>query len=91
MKYPKQPNEKEVNNMSDLTVKKLICDNCEKELIIESKYPAKFALELKAINVGKNSSGVTYAVAVYPPIDDSKHFCNINCLSEWAIKIKRGV
>lgn len=69
--------------MSDLTVKRLVCDNCNNELMTVSSYPAKYSLELKAINTNVNNTGAQYAVKVFPPISDTKHFCNLKCLTEW--------
>lgn len=61
----------------------ITCDNCQKELITESSYPAKYSLELKAINTNINNTGASYAVCVHPPIDGVKHFCGKQCLVDW--------
>lgn len=61
----------------------ITCDTCQKELIVDSKYPAHYSLELKAINTGTNSSGSQYAVYVRPPFDGVRHFCGFNCLKNW--------
>lgn len=61
----------------------LICDNCGTELVEDTQYPAKFSLELTAINTGYNTSDITYAVIVKPPFREAKHFCNIQCITEW--------
>lgn len=69
--------------MTDMSTRSIICDNCGKELVVDSSYPATFSLELKAINTGINTSGYKYAVAVIPPIKSTKHFCGLKCLKEW--------
>lgn len=73
--------------MSNKTVESILCDACQAELIEDSSYPAKYSLELKAINTGINSTGVQYAVAMYPPIKETLHFCGLSCLSQW---VKKG-
>lgn len=69
--------------MSDKTVKSLVCDSCGKELVRETSYPAVYALELKAINVNINTTGLVYGACVYPLIDGTMHFCGKSCLSKW--------
>lgn len=72
--------------MSDVTVKKLICDSCGAELITHSPYPAQYSLALDAINTNVNDGGGVYCVMVHPPIDGTKHFCNKKCLRNWLEK-----
>lgn len=60
------------------------CDNCDKELIVDSQYPAKYTLELSCINTGINTANSQYAVYIVPPIEQTMHFCNITCLAAWA-------
>jgi len=67
--------------MSDLTVRRLVCDDCGAELITNTSYPANYALELRAINVNHNTTGLVYGVATLPPIDGTKHFCDKECLN----------
>jgi len=69
--------------MSDKTKRSIICDNCGEELIVDSQYPHKFVLQLKSIDTGINTSGCTYAVAMYPPLNQTQHFCNFKCLKNW--------
>jgi hypothetical protein len=59
------------------------CDNCGKELICDTSYPHVYALELKAIDVNRKSSGAVLCVYVHPPIAGNKHFCNKNCLGDY--------
>jgi len=59
------------------------CDNCGKELICDTQYPHVYALELKAIDVNRNSSGSVFLVRTSPPIDQTKHFCKKKCLWEF--------
>lgn len=69
--------------MTDKTTRSIICDNCSSELIVDSSYPARYSLELRAINTGINTSSIQYAVGVNPPIESTKHFCGMDCLSKW--------
>lgn len=66
----------------------ITCDNCGKELIVDSSYPAKYSLELKVINTGINTSNNVFAVMMYPPFEGTKHFCDIDCLGQWTQKSK---
>ena len=70
--------------MTDNTKKSIVCDYCCTELIVDSRYPSHFSLELKAVDTGINTTGIQYAVSVKPPIDGEKHFCGMECLSLWA-------
>lgn len=63
------------------------CDNCGKELICDTQYPHVYALELKAIDVNRNSIGSVFLVHLSPPIDKTKHFCNKKCLREFLDKV----
>jgi hypothetical protein len=69
--------------MSDKTTRSITCDGCSKELIKDSSYPNNYILELKSKDVAVNSTGLTYAVMMYPKISSTKHFCNTKCLGEW--------
>ncbi len=64
----------------------ITCDACEKELIVDSLRPANYVLELKSVDVGINTSGVTYAVCINPPIKETLHFCGFGCLQDWMNK-----
>lgn len=70
--------------------KSIKCDECEKELIIDSSYPHHYCLELKCIDTGINTSGMTYAVAMYPLLNKSYQFCGFECLSKWMVKTNNG-
>ncbi len=63
--------------------KLVTCDACGNNLTEDTRYPAKYALELQAINVAINTSGSRYAVHVTPPIDGKKHFCSFVCIKNW--------
>lgn len=65
------------------TIESIKCDNCGKELICDTSYPHVYALELKAIDVNRNSTGAVFCVCVNPPIKGIKHFCNKKCLMEF--------
>lgn len=65
------------------TIESIKCDNCGKELICDTQYPHVYALELKAIDVNRRTSGGVFAVVVKPPIAGNKHFCNKKCLMEF--------
>lgn len=69
--------------MTDKTTRSILCDNCQKELIEYTPYPAIYRLELKAIDTNINTTGASYAMYCDPPIDRTKHFCGFACLSEW--------
>ncbi len=60
-----------------------ICDNCDKNLIVDSQYPVHYTLELNVVNTGINTSQSTYCIAMYPPFEGTKHFCNTKCLAKW--------
>lgn len=72
--------------MNKMITKSITCDNCGKELITDTPYPHKFALELRVIDTNRNTSGMRYAVAMLPPFDGNKHFCSKKCLGEWCSK-----
>lgn len=72
--------------MTETIHRKIICDNCGEDLIIHSSYPAKYSLELRAVDTNLNDTGVVYAVHVSPPINGKLHFCNRSCLKEWCEK-----
>lgn len=59
------------------------CDHCDKELTIDSSYPASYGLQLNCVNFGTNTSGVQYAVHMEPPIRRPHHFCGFGCLKSW--------
>ena len=59
------------------------CDQCNKELIVDSQYPAHYTLELKVVNTGINTSNFSYPVSMSPPFKGTKHFCNKECLQKW--------
>ncbi len=59
------------------------CDQCNKELIVDSQYPAHYTLELRVVDTGINTSSIQFAVAMFPPFEGTKHFCNNECLKEW--------
>lgn len=67
----------------DKTQRSIICDTCEKELIVDSSYPHRYALKLSAVDYGRNSSGMVYSVAMLPPLDRDYHFCGMKCLNAW--------
>lgn len=59
------------------------CDFCHKELVVESSYPARYCLELKALDTNINNSGIVFSIAMYPPIKETVHFCDVSCLGKW--------
>lgn len=67
------------------------CDNCNEELIVDSQYPTHYTLELRAVDTGTNTSGMTFAVHVMPPFTGTKHFCNKDCLKQWLVKDNNGI
>ena len=74
--------------MTNKTVRSIICDHCDRELVEDTPYPARYSLELMAVNTNINTSGSEYAVCVYPPIKGIKHFCDFKCLNEWVMEHK---
>ena len=61
----------------------ITCDNCGRELIVDSKYPVHYILELSARNVNVNTSSVVHPIWIQPPVDGIKHYCGPECLSSW--------
>jgi hypothetical protein len=59
------------------------CDQCGKELAVDSSYPARYGLHLESRNYGTNTSGITFAIAMYPPLQNPKDFCGKKCLTQW--------
>lgn len=60
------------------------CDNCE-TVIGSTNYSSEYYLTLS--NSAKPyAGGAVYAMAINPPIDSEKHFCNLNCLKLWIEK-----
>ena len=57
------------------------CDHCYKELIVDSAYPANYALELSCIDTGGNTSGTVYILT--PLLNGKHHFCGLKCLKGW--------
>ena len=70
--------------MSDKTKESVICNACNKELIVNTVAPANFYLELRVQNGNRNETGPISASFVNPPLEESKHFCGLNCLNKWA-------
>jgi hypothetical protein len=56
----------------------------EKELIVDSSYPANYVLELSCIDTGVNTSDIVYSVFMQPILKRKYHFCGMRCLSGWA-------
>ena len=67
-------------------INSIICDNCSRELVVDSSYPNHFSLKLSCIDTGINTTGRQYAVYISPPFKEDKYFCNITCLSSWISK-----
>ena len=63
--------------------KSITCDTCETELHVDTQYPSNYAIEVKSVDLGYNSSNCQYAVAMFPPIKSTMHFCNFKCLHSW--------
>ena len=66
-------------------ISSITCDNCGKELVVDSSYPHHFSLMLSCVDTGINTSDMQYAVMMYPPIKGDKYFCNEECLIAWLI------
>ena len=61
----------------------IVCDECGKEMVIESNYPHRWGLELSCKDFGINKSGFAYAINSPPILDRPFHFCNEDCLKNW--------
>ena len=66
-----------------MKVNSILCDSCNEELIIDSQYPHNFVLELNVVDTGINTKGSVYCVHQEPIFKESKHFCDIKCLTKW--------
>ena len=69
-----------------IVTESIICDGCGKELIEDSAYPHAFKLELRVIDTQRNTSGMQYCVAQFPPFDGVRNFCDKKCLAKWLEK-----
>jgi len=67
--------------MSNHTKESIVCDSCEKELICDTGYPAVYALELRPIDVNRNTSHTQLTVWVKLP--PTLHFCDRVCLDNY--------
>lgn len=65
-----------------MRVQSIKCDNCQKELITNSKYPHNYNFQLSVIDTNINTSGTQYAVHMSPPFHRDKHFCSNKCIIE---------
>lgn len=65
------------------TIESIVCDACGEELIEDSMYPHKFVLELSVIDTIRNSGGAQYCLAMYPPFEGKRHFCDGVCLGKY--------
>lgn len=70
--------------MSETTARSVTCDNCQRELVIDSSYPHEWGLELSAKDFGIKSGVTVYACICDPPIEETRHFCGIKCLYSWS-------
>lgn len=69
--------------MSKTTIESVTCDCCKRELITHTAMPAKYCLQLSAIDTNRNPGGIQYAVHVTSPLEQSQHFCGFTCLKQW--------
>ena len=60
----------------------IICDGCGSEMIKNTSYPAIYAIEVRPIDVNRNTTGSTFLTFQTKP--ETAHFCNKKCLAEWA-------
>lgn len=67
--------------MTDKTVKSIICDGCDTELVIGNSFPGSYGLELRHRNFRFDTPGMVYAIGL--DLDENKHFCKIKCLKKW--------
>jgi len=65
------------------TIRSIVCDNCETELIVDSSYPSHYVIQVESKDLGINTTGMTYGIHMTPPIPESMHFCNKACLKKW--------
>jgi hypothetical protein len=59
------------------------CDFCGELLNLDTSYPHKFGLHLETKDYAVNTSGMQYALAMYPPLETPLDFCGWKCLSNW--------
>ncbi len=60
------------------------CDFCNDDLTYSSGV-TKYRLTLHSQHLPHDNS-LTMDIYIYPPIECDKHFCGLECLSEWIEK-----
>ena len=68
----------------DKTQHSIVCDHCERELVEDTSYPHRYALELRSVDYSYNTTGFIYGMVQHPLIDRSYHFCSLVCLWAWS-------
>lgn len=68
----------------DCTKPSFICDSCGKELLTETELMHCWGLVLQNKDYGINQRGEYSTRPTFPPLNHSKHFCNLTCLARWA-------
>lgn len=67
----------------------IICDSCEKDISpIDTQYPHDYILRLSSYDRAYNTSGISYAVIRYAPIENDLYFCGLQCLKNWIGDLK---
>jgi len=69
--------------MSDKTIKSIICDCCEKELVTEFYNEKSNCLELKTINPGFQKESKLFFTQMSTTNKNIYHFCDFVCLNKW--------
>ena len=63
----------------------ITCDGCGSDISPQdSSYPHQYILRLTVDDIGRNSSGLVYGIAMYPPLSKDAHFCAEQCVLKWA-------
>lgn len=59
------------------------CDECGKELVVDSSYPHNFGLRVEVKDYGINTTGKVFLLHMSPPLRSPKDFCGKKCLMDW--------
>jgi hypothetical protein len=63
----------------------IVCDGCGNDISPrDSSYPHQYILRLTYDDIGRNTTGLVYGIATYPPMDREYHFCAEGCIWQWA-------
>lgn len=66
-----------------MKIHSVICDQCGKEMVIESQYPSHTGLHLSEVDHNINKSGTKFLLHITPKLGEPKDFCDMQCLKAW--------